>query len=414
MRDVGIIGAGQAGLQLGFMLLEKAYSVTVYSDRSAEQVFNARLASTAAQFGRASGYERALGLDFLDPKDHVLAGADLDVCPAPGQRALSVRGRMSTPGFAMDGRAKYARWLAEFERRGGRVVVGAVDAGAALEEIAAKHELVLVSSGRNSFTRLFERDAGRSAHAKPQRNLTAMIVGGLEPLYDSSFPALKFVLTPGHGEYFSMPYHDRIRGPLHALLFEAIPGGPMDRFAGVTDGPELMERARALVRDYSPWIEDRMRHAYVVDESSWLSGSFTPTVRKPVATLPSGRQVMGLGDTVILNDPIAGQGLNCAAKMAHHVGKAILAHGREAFTAGWMRETFERFWHSEGQYITMFTNMLLEPPAPHVQQLLGAATEVPAVADMFFSNFAEPQDFWPWIMSPADTEAQVRRVSGGT
>jgi hypothetical protein len=42
-------------LQLGFMLLEKAYSVTVYSDRSAEQVFNARLASTAAQFGRASG-----------------------------------------------------------------------------------------------------------------------------------------------------------------------------------------------------------------------------------------------------------------------------------------------------------------------------------------------------------------------
>jgi hypothetical protein len=33
---------------------------------------------------------------------------------------------------------------------------------------------------------------------------------------------------------------------------------------------------------------------------------------------------------------------------------------------------------------------------------------------MFFSNFAEPQDFWPWIMSPADTEAQVRRVSGGT
>jgi 2-polyprenyl-6-methoxyphenol hydroxylase-like FAD-dependent oxidoreductase len=411
MRNVGIIGAGQAGLQLGFMLLEKAYSVTVYSDRTSEQLFNARLTSTAAQFGRASAYERELGIDFLDPEGHVLAGVDLDVCPAPGQRALSVRGRLSTPGFAMDGRAKYARWLSEFERRGGNVVVGPVDAQA-LEAIASRHELVLVSSGRNSFTQLFERDHGRSTHATPQRNLAAMIVEGMPPLYESSFPALKFTLTPGHGEYFCMPFHDRIRGPLHSLLFEAIPGGPMDRFTGVADGRDAMERACGIVRDYSPWIAERMKNARVVDESSWLAGAFTPTVRKPVGTLPSGRQVMGLGDAVILNDPIAGQGLNCAAKMAHHVGEAILAHGGEPFTAGWMRETFERFWHSDGQYITMFSNMLLEPPAPHVQQLLGAATEVPAVAEMFFSNFTEPQDFWPWILSPAETEAQVLRASG--
>jgi NADPH-dependent glutamate synthase beta subunit-like oxidoreductase len=46
MRNIGIIGAGQAGLQLGFMLLAKGYSVTVYSDRSAEQIFNARLSAT--------------------------------------------------------------------------------------------------------------------------------------------------------------------------------------------------------------------------------------------------------------------------------------------------------------------------------------------------------------------------------
>jgi 2-polyprenyl-6-methoxyphenol hydroxylase-like FAD-dependent oxidoreductase len=411
MRDIGIIGAGQAGLQLGFMLLQKGYGVTVYSDRTAEQIFNARLTSTAAQFGRASSYERELGIDFLDPKGHVLAGGDLDVCPAPGQRALSVRGRISTPGFSQDGRAKYARWLSEFERRGGGVVVKPVDPEA-LEAIATKHELVLVSTGRNSFPQLFERDSERSPHIKPQRNLAAMIVEGMEPIHETAFPALKFILTPGHGEYFSMPFHDRLRGPLHCLLFEAVPGGAMDRFRGATDRHALMERARGIVRDYSPWIADRLKHTRVVDESSWLTGGFTPTVRKPVGTLPSGRPVMGLGDAVVLNDPVAGQGLNCAAKMAHHVGEAIVERGAKPFTAGWMRDTFEQFWHSDAQYITAFSNMLLEPPPPHVQQLLGAATEVPAVGDMFFGNFAEPQNFWPWIMSPAATEAHVQRMSG--
>jgi 2-polyprenyl-6-methoxyphenol hydroxylase-like FAD-dependent oxidoreductase len=411
MRSIGIIGAGQAGLQLGFMLLAKGYSVTVCSERSAEQIFNAKLTSTAAQFGRARMYERELGIDFWSAGDHVLAGCDLDVCPAPGERAISARGRLSTPGFAIDGRAKYARWLSEFGRRGGTVVVGEVNMEA-LEALAAKHDLVLVSTGRNSFTQLFERDAARSPHTRPQRHLAAMIVEGMKPMYESGFPALKFVLTPGHGEYFSMPFHDRLRGPLYCLLFEAIPGGPMDRFQGVTDGHQLLERARGLVQDYSPWLADRVKDAYVVDESSWLTGAITPTVRQPVGTLPSGRRVMGLGDAVILNDPIAGQGLNCAAKMSHHVGEAILARGDEPFSAGWMRETFERFWHSDGQYITGFTNMLLEPPPPHVQQLMGAASQVPAVADMFFSNFAEPQDFWPWILSPEETEARIGRLSG--
>jgi hypothetical protein len=43
---------------------------------------------------------------------------------------------------------------------------------------------------------------------------------------------------------------------------------------------------------------------------------------------------------------------------------------------------------------------------------MGAASQVPAVADMFFSNFAEPQDFWPWILSPEETEARIGRLSG--
>jgi 2-polyprenyl-6-methoxyphenol hydroxylase-like FAD-dependent oxidoreductase len=411
MRNIGVIGAGQAGFLVAFELLSKGYPVTVYSDRTPEQIFNSRLSATTYLFGRAYGYERELGLHFWEGQGESAQGGDLDVCMAPGQRALNVTGRIASHGMALDLRAKYARWLAEFERRGGTVVIGDVDLGA-LDELAPRHDLVLVTTGRNSFTQLFERDAERSRHEWPPRHLTAMIVSGMKPLPDTPYPALKFVMTPGHGEYFSMPYHDRLRGPQLAILIEAIPGRGLDRFGGVTSRREVMDRVRGLIHDFSPWLDERVKEASIVDDSSWLSGAFTPSVREVVGRLPSGREVMGLGDAVLLNDPVAGQGLNCASKMAHHVTGAILTHGAQPFTADWMRDTFERFWLEEGQYITAFTDMLLEPPPPHVQQLLGASTRVPALADAFFDNFGEPQRFWPWITSPAQTEAFIQEMSG--
>ncbi|MCY1032723.1 oxidoreductase [Corallococcus sp. BB11-1] len=410
MRNIGIIGAGQAGLQLAFGLLAKGYGVTVYSDRTPEQLFNARLAATTFLFGRACQYEQELGLDFWTDPGASAHGGDLDICMAPGQRALNVRGRLLNAGRALDLRAKYSRWLAEFERRGGTVVVRDVDVEA-LDALAPRHDLVLVTAGRNSFTPLFERDAGRSPHAQPQRNLMAMIVTGMKPLHDTPSPALKFFLTAGHGEYFSMPYFDRIRGPLHCILLEAIPGQGLDRFRGLATARDVMARMKDVMHDFSPWVEDRLKDAAIVDESSWLTGALTPTVRKPVGRLPSGRVVMGLGDVVMLNDPIAGQGLNSASKQAYSVTQAILAHGDQPFTPDWMEQTFEHFWRTEGQYITGFSNMLLQPPPAHLIQYLGAASKVPALGDTFFDNFGEPQRFWPWIASAAETEARIRQAA---
>lgn len=76
-----------------------------------------------------------------------------------------------------------------------------------------------------------------------------------------------------------------------------------------------------------------------------------------------------------------------------------------------MEQTFEHFWDTEGQYITGFTNMLLQPPPPHVMQYLGAASQVPSLGDTFFDNFGDPQRFWPWIASPAQTEARIRQAT---
>ncbi len=39
-------------------------------------------------------------------------------------------------------------------------------------------------------------------------------------------------------------------------------------------------------------------------------------IREPFAKMPCGKPVLGMADTIVLNDPIAGQGSNNAGKCA--------------------------------------------------------------------------------------------------
>ncbi|HLL52980.1 MAG TPA: styrene monooxygenase/indole monooxygenase family protein [Myxococcaceae bacterium] len=407
MRNIGIVGAGEAGLLTAFGLLRQGYDVTLYSDRTSEQIFNGRLPASAYLFGKACAYERELGLAFWQDQGEFATNIILDVCPAPAQRALTVRAPFSQPGVSVDLRAKYARWLAELQRRGGKVVVGPVGVQE-LEGLASRHELVLVATGKAALGHLFGRDAQRSPHQKPLRHVTALVVRGMKPWSDTTVPSVRFTLTPGAGDYFSMPFFDRLHGMCHALLFEAYPGGDQDRFGKVTSA-ELVRTAKELVHQYSPWQDEALADIELVDDTAWLTGAITPTVRDPVGKLPSGAQVMGLGDVVLLVDPVAGQGLNNAAGMAQSVTESIVAHGDRPFTADWMRQSFERYWEAEGQYRTVFSNMLLEPPPPHVQQLLGAATQVQSLADEFMSAFCHPKVLWPWILDPEQTQAHIQQ-----
>ena len=59
------MGAGQAGLQLGLGLLEHPeIEVTLYSDRTAEEVASGSLMATAILFQNKREIERELELDF--------------------------------------------------------------------------------------------------------------------------------------------------------------------------------------------------------------------------------------------------------------------------------------------------------------------------------------------------------------
>lgn len=414
MRKISLIGGGQCGLLLGFALLDKGYSVTLYTDRTAEQVLNSRIPSTAFIFDSGLAVERALGLNFWEDLVPYGEGMHVDFRGPDGSIGLTVQGRLGDlRGQALDQRTKFSRWLQEFPRRGGKLVIQAVSV-ADLEKIAAESDLTMVAAGKGQINSLFARDDERSVHAKAPRNLAAMLLTGPNMLGDRPwkrvpFRPLRFNFVAGVGEFFSLPFYTHTKGECRSFLFEAIPGGPMDRFQDAKDGVELLEIARQVIADFAPDDLHHLDNAQLTDADAWLKGSFVPTIRKPVGQLPSGAHVMAIGDTAALNDPIAGQGSNNAIRMVRHLVSSIVSNGGAPFDSAWMTETFESFWENSAQYTTGFTNALLNPPGPAVMEVLGAASVHPPVADAFMRCFDNPRNYWPWI---ADLEEAKRFIAG--
>jgi hypothetical protein len=110
---------------------------------------------------------------------------------------------------------------------------------------------------------------------------------------------------------------------------------------------------------------------------------------------------------VVLNDPITGQGSNNAATCADIYLHAIMEAGEGPFDRDWMTATFDRYWEY-AQWPTRWTNMLLQPPAPHVLALLGAAAESPELAGAIAYGFNDPSTLFPWW---EDAEAAQEKIA---
>ncbi len=410
MRKIAIVGAGQAGLQFGFDLLAKGYEVTLYSDRTAQQVFNGRCTATAFVFHQAVEHERSLGLNFWDAEVKPGEGVHLDFCPSPGNILLTVQGRFRRPGMAIDQRLKFSRWMDEFEARGGRLIVRSMTV-ADVDSAAAENDLVVVATGKGGLSTLFEKDLTRTTYSGPQRKLAILTVTGLTPWSHVPFHPAKFTLVGSDGEIFWIPFHDKTVGSSWSLVFEAKAGSRFDRFGSAQTGEDMIAAARQVVADVAPWELHRLDKVEMTDPLAWAVGAIAPVVRKPVAHLPSGRIALGLGDTLVLNDPIAAQGANHASKAAHALCADIVARGDRPFDAPWMAASFEDFWQREARFMTRFSNLFLEPLAPPAQEILLAASRGSAVAEDFFEGFNAPQSLWPWI---EDHRLARRRIAERT
>jgi hypothetical protein len=240
------------------------------------------------------------------------------------------------------------------------------------------------------------------------RALALTYVTGMTPRPEHT--AVCFNLVPTVGEYFVFPALTTT-GTCEIMVFEGIPGGPMDCWGDVTTPAEHLERSKWILETFMPWEAERCRDVALTDDNGILAGRFPPSVRRPAGTLPSGAHVFGLADTIMLNDPITGQGSNNASKMATAYLEAILERGDRPFDRTWMEHVFDRFWDEYGQYVTGWTNALLSPPPEHVLKLLGAANERQEIADRFVQGFNDPRDYFEWFMAPDKAERYLAEVA---
>lgn len=421
MRRIAIIGAGQAGTLAAVGLMNRGHEVTLYSDRSAGEIFERTAPTgTAYIFADAVACERASGCETFEDVAPKGDGVHLCFLPRAGVELLQVGGRLDNrAGYAVDVRLKSMRRMEQLARGGARVVIERVTPDQ-LDHIAAAHDLTLVATGKGGLAGLFRRDPARSRYDRPQRQLGMLIVRGV-PADPSAFPHR----MPGHtpicfnfygdlGELFWVPYLHKTEGPCWCLLIEARPGGPLDAFASVRSAEEMLGVFRAIIRTYTPWDWQTMKDMELVpgDPMCWLRGSLAPTVREPLGRTPGGRPIMALGDTGYAFDPVAGQGAGCGARQAAHYVDAITARGDAPFDDAWITATAEAFHHAYADGAYRFTNLLLEPLDEVGRLVLISAFAHPGLADAFFQNFGHPPGFFPWIQDRAAARAFVARTTG--
>jgi flavin reductase (DIM6/NTAB) family NADH-FMN oxidoreductase RutF len=403
MRRVAIVGAGQSGLQLGLGLLDAGYEVTVVSDRTADEVRAGRVLSSQCMFETALRAERAQGLDFWADRCPTVDGISFALSDGRAGQAVSWAARLDGPAQSVDQRLKVPGWMRELEQRGGKLVV--CEAGVdEVEAYVREHDLVVIAAGKGALAGLFHRDAEKSPYETPQRALALTYVVGMTPRPEYS--AVSFNLVPGVGEYFVFPALT-LAGECEIMVFEGVPGGPMDCWEDVRTPEQHLERSLWILETFLPWEAERCRDVELTDENGILTGRFPPTVRKPVGVLPSGAPVLGMADAVVLNDPITGQGSNNAAKCAELYLGSILERGDEPFSERWMQETFDRYWRGYAQWVVSWTNSLLAPPQPHVVRLLEAAAEIPGLASTVANGFDDPRVFYPWWFDPGEADRLI-------
>jgi flavin reductase (DIM6/NTAB) family NADH-FMN oxidoreductase RutF len=406
MKRIAIIGAGQAGLQLGLGLRRKGYEVTLLTDRAGGEIRAGRVMSSQCMFDSALQTERDLNLNLWEQECPKVEGVGFSVPHPQGGKAIDWAARLDAYAQAVDQRIKMPGWMAEFQRSGGELVVREAKI-ADVESYARSHDLTIVATGKGTLGSLFAKDASRSPYDKPQRTLALTYVKNMRPR--ESYAAVSFNLIPGIGEYFVFPALTT-SGPCEIMVFEGIPGGPMDCWGDVKTPEQHLARSKWILDKFLPWEAARCPDIELTDANGVLTGSFTPVVRKPVAALPSGRNVLGLGDAVVLNDPITGQGSNNAAKCADIYLQSILDHGDGKADPEWMQQTFDRYWSGYARWVTEWTNMMLNAP-PHVSKILQSAARLREVAEAFVNGFDDPRSLFPWFMEAGEAEAFLQEAA---
>lgn len=404
------MGAGQACLQLGFALLRDDHEVTLFSENSADEILSGRVTAVPIQFYPSYGYEEALDLILWDADKAIETGAVLNIITPDDEVRISMNlvFRTGEAAHAIDPRYKFSKWLNEFARRGGDVQVKKVDINL-LEHCTQHFDMTIVGTGKGELSKIFqvEPDSDRNPYSTPQRKLLAFCVEGCKlPVPDYGF----YNILVADGEFIIWNYLGKDDQRHHYVLFEIKPGSTADIFDGLSTGQELFDLCKHFIRTHYPKLYPVIQSASLVSDAEWLKGAVTPVVRKPVAYLPSGRYVMGIGDAVLLNDPIMAQGLNNASKMAKFIHTKLSECKADTIDDTWMKNVFDQYWET-AKYHHMISNTMLDGLSPHQQKVMAIAATNAQVAEDLAVGLGDASTI-QWFFDKDETEKYLSGIVG--
>ncbi len=407
MSEVGIVGAGTAGLHLALFLQAHGLEPTLYAERTADDVRGGRLPNTVVHNHRTRAREREIGANLWDESGVDVEGHWYQVPHDPAW--LDFGGYFSRPSVAVDYRVYQPALMELFEGRGGNVEVGTVDLDG-LDDLARRHDLLVVCTGRGALRDLFPPIPGRSPFTSPPRLLTGGIYRGIA---DAGAPHhVVLSLLGSIGEVINAPILTR-DGVFEFLLFECVPDGDLEPLATTpyAEDPQAHDRLTLEnVRRYAPRVAERVddRDFGVIDPTSIIQGAILPAVRQSFVQLEDGTYVIALGDAHVQIDPVCGQGANAASLAAFALGETILEGG--AFDGAFCRRVDDR--RLTGVLAPFeFTNFMLAPQ-PQLFDVIGPMSENPALADDFTEGFTDPARHLEHFASPEAAAAYAASFHG--
>jgi hypothetical protein len=322
--------------------------------------------------------------------------------------------------IGIDPRLKADDRIELFLNLGGEFIVQKVEFDT-LDNVARRHDLTLVATGKGGLSSLFPRDNRRSFYSGPQRVALMLVVKGPSPSLShfahrsvAGASHVAFSVIEGLGEFWTSPYYHKDIGPSWTLLAWAVPGGAWERRIRNADSPKTtLEIMKQLHVDYLPWDLHELENFEVIegDPFSWLRGAVLHEVRAGLGYTRRGHVVASLGDTSIGYDPVAGQGAQSGLLQAALYVDRIVSHDGE-FGSDWIRESFETFYCQRGQAAEMVTRMFLGAPELHevADILIQAANGSERAAAGMFGLISDPQPLLS-MHSADDAKAYISRVA---
>ncbi|UOQ56682.1 hypothetical protein MUN78_13525 [Leucobacter allii] len=407
MTSIGIVGAGVAGLHLGLHLRQQDLDVTIYTNRSAEDVADGRIMNSVAHMSATIDIERELGIADWPETDaeysyhhHYNGWGE--------ERRFSAA--FAEPARIIDYRIYLPRLMREFEERGGRIELRNLSV-ADIERLTEQHDLVVVSTGKGEIGALFPRREDRSPYTSPQRKLAVGFWKGVAPREPRG---VEISVVPPAGELLVLPMWS-FSGAVNALLFESAPGGPQEILTDQRyedDPAAYRELVLRILEEFHPSVFERVDPAAFElqsGEKDILQGAVTPVLREDYALLPNGKYLLALGDVHMTVDPVQAQGANSAAYSAKVVADTIRED--RVFDERFMRKVARRRAERLEAATDWVNTMIRNPPAPQIPQLFSEMVRNQALADRFTENFNAPIRQIDLLATPERVAAAIAETS---